>query len=106
MNDIFFSGSDTEGSNKYYYGELKSYKVTAGRCKIDNEDAAWYVCSSGETSGSGTSLSPLKGNASITIIVSKLEGSGNYSSYEKIEQKLRGMNLRNFVGFSLNKTLG
>lgn len=106
LNDVFFSGSDTEGSNKYYYGELKSYKVTAGRCKIDNEDAAWYVCSSGETSGSGTSLSPLKGNASITIIVSKLEGSGNYSSYEKIEQKLRGMNLRNFVGFSLNKTLG
>lgn len=47
LNDIFFSGSDTEGSNKYYYGELKSYKVTAGRCKIDNEDAAWYVCSSG-----------------------------------------------------------
>lgn len=111
LNDIFFSGSDTEGSNKYYkkyyYDETKTYKVTAGRCKIDDKDAAWYVCSSGdEASRNGSSLSLLKGNASITIIVSKLNASGTYSSYESIKQKLLGMNLRDFVGFRLNKTLG
>lgn len=108
LSNQFFSGSDTDAGT-YYYKDTTRYLLTVGRCKVNNEDAAWYVCSSGKTSGYGSSSSSLKDNANITIIVAKLDDTGGYSSYESIEKKLSQLNnnslLRYFDGFELNKSL-
>lgn len=108
LSDPFFSDGETYKSERYYMADAVQYRLTSGRCKVGGEDAAWYVCSSGRTSRFGSDLSPLKDNASITIIVSKLDDSGSYSSYDKIKDKLMQYryvdHLWNFDGFKLNKT--
>lgn len=77
LKDSFFSGSDKSGSKEY---------ITAGRCKINDEDAVWYVYSYEEKPNYKSYYS--QKTAKITIIAAKLDQSGESSSYEGITQKL------------------